>query len=94
MEYVPKVYGFKIYGRKGSKYEMKQEKRELTHYTPEELKKIKARNENKMKREKMWFSRVVATCMYPGNWKARGQGSIGKVELKLNSKSSIVIMSM
>ena len=53
MEYVPKVYGFKIYGRKGSKYEAKQEKRELTHYTPEELKKIKARNENKMKREKI-----------------------------------------
>ena len=27
IEYVPKVYGFKIYGRKGSKYETKPEKR-------------------------------------------------------------------
>jgi casein kinase II subunit beta len=26
-EYVPKVYGFKVYGRKGSKYEEKGEKK-------------------------------------------------------------------
>ncbi len=32
-QYVPKVYGFKIYGRKGSKYEKKDEKKEITYYT-------------------------------------------------------------
>jgi casein kinase II subunit beta len=31
--YVPKVYGFKVYGRKGSKYELKEEKKEITYYT-------------------------------------------------------------
>ena len=45
-QYVPKVYGFKIYGRKGSKYEKKEEKA-ITYYTQEELKKIKARNDPK-----------------------------------------------
>lgn len=44
-QYVPKVYGFKVYGRKGSKYEKKEEKKEITYYTQEELKKIKARND-------------------------------------------------
>lgn len=46
-QYVPKVYGFKIYGRKGSKYEKKEEKKAITYYTQEELKKIKARNDPK-----------------------------------------------
>ena len=50
-EFVPKVYGFKVYGRKGSKYEEKKGKKELTYYTQEELKKLKNRNES-MKEEK------------------------------------------
>jgi casein kinase II subunit beta len=49
-QYVPKVYGFKVYGRKGSKYEPKEEKKEVTYYTQEELKKIKSRNDPKAKR--------------------------------------------
>lgn len=32
-QYVPKVYGFKIYGRKGSKYEKTEDKKEITYYT-------------------------------------------------------------
>ena len=32
-QYIPKVYGFKVYGRKGSKYEKKEEKKEITYYT-------------------------------------------------------------
>jgi casein kinase II subunit beta len=46
---VPKVYGFKIYGRKGSKYEQTQEKKEVSYYTPDQIKNIKTRN-NKDKR--------------------------------------------
>lgn len=51
-QYVPKVYGFKIYGRKGSKYQKKDEKREITYYTQQELKKIKSRNDAREKLEK------------------------------------------
>lgn len=51
-QYVPKVYGFKIYGRKGSKYQKKDEKREITYYTQQELKKIKSRNDAREKIEK------------------------------------------
>ena len=49
--HVPKVYGFKVYGRKGSKYEMKEEKKEITYYTQEELKKIKSRSDPKKREE-------------------------------------------
>ncbi len=50
--YVPKVYGFKVYGRKGSKYQTAEEKKEITYYTQEELKKIKSRNDPKDRRER------------------------------------------
>lgn len=33
--YVPKVYGFKVFGLKGSKYEKKENKKEITYYTQE-----------------------------------------------------------
>ena len=49
--YVPKVYGFKVYGRKGSKFELKEEKKEITYYTQEELKKIKSRSDPKKREE-------------------------------------------
>ena len=49
--YVPKVYGFKVYGKSGSKYEKKDDKRELSYYTTEELKKLKSRNTHKEKKE-------------------------------------------
>jgi casein kinase II subunit beta len=50
--FVPKVYGFKVYGRKGSKYQAVEEKKEITYYTQEELKKIKSRNDPKERRER------------------------------------------
>jgi casein kinase II subunit beta len=50
-KYVPKVYGFKIYARKGSKYEQKEERKEITYYTQEELKKIKSRNDPRRKED-------------------------------------------
>jgi|688.fasta_scaffold109238_2 hypothetical protein len=34
-KYVPKVYGFKVYGRKGSKYEPKEDRKAITYYTQE-----------------------------------------------------------
>ena len=46
-KFVPKVYGFKVYGKKGSKYEEKKEKTEISYYTQEELKKLKSKNEKK-----------------------------------------------
>ena len=41
------MFGFKVYGKKGSKFCEKKQFKEITHYTQEELKKIKNRNENK-----------------------------------------------
>lgn len=46
-QFAPKVYGFKVYGRKGSKYEEKREQKELTYYTQEDLKKLRTVQESK-----------------------------------------------
>lgn len=41
--YIPRIYGFKIYKKKGSKFwEQNKELNEITHYGEEQLKKLKA----------------------------------------------------
>ena len=50
--YIPRIYGFKLYKKKGSKYyESNKALNEITHYGEEQLKKLKAmfngNNENK-----------------------------------------------
>ena len=47
VEFVPRIYGFKVHGQRGSKYERKESKKELTYYTLEEIKRIKNRNQHK-----------------------------------------------
>jgi len=40
--YIPRIYGFKIYKKKGSKYyEPHKNLNEITHYGEEQLKKLK-----------------------------------------------------
>jgi hypothetical protein len=36
-----------VHGQRGSKYEKKESKKELTYYTLEEIKRIKNRNQHK-----------------------------------------------
>jgi len=46
--YVPRIYGFRIYKKKGSRFAEDADKmREVTHYSEELLKKIKGKTENK-----------------------------------------------
>ena len=41
--YIPRIYGFKIYKKKGSKFwEQNSNLSEITHYGEEQLKKLKA----------------------------------------------------
>ena len=40
--FVPKIFGYKIYKKKGSKYEEKSPLNEITHYDEEQLKKMKS----------------------------------------------------
>ena len=41
--YIPRIYGFKIYKKKGSRYwEQNKNMSEITHYGEEQLKKLKA----------------------------------------------------
>ena len=41
--YIPRIYGFKIYKKKGSKFwESNKDLNEITHYGEEQLKKLKA----------------------------------------------------
>jgi len=47
VEFIPRIYGFKVHGQRGSKYEKKEIKKELTYYTLEEIKRIKNRNQHK-----------------------------------------------
>lgn len=44
VEFIPRIYGFRVYGQRGSKYEKSDKKKELTYYTLEEIKRIKQRN--------------------------------------------------
>lgn len=46
-QYVPRIYGFKIFKKKGSKYVENKKSAEVTHYSEEQLKKIKGRMEQK-----------------------------------------------
>jgi hypothetical protein len=47
VDFVPRIYGFRVHGLRGSKYEKKEQKKELTYYTLEEIKRIKHRNEHR-----------------------------------------------
>lgn len=38
---MPKIYGFKIYKKKGSRYHESKKLAEITHYSEEHLRKIK-----------------------------------------------------
>jgi len=44
---VPRIYGFKIFKKKGSKYAEAKKPAEVTHYSEDQLKKIKGRMEQK-----------------------------------------------
>jgi hypothetical protein len=46
-QYVPRIYGFKIFKKKGSKYIETKKPAEVTHYSEDQLKKIKGRMEQK-----------------------------------------------
>lgn len=46
-QYVPRLYGFKIFKKKGSKYCENKKAVEVTHYSEDQLKKIKGRMEQK-----------------------------------------------
>ena len=46
-QYVPRIYGFKIFKKKGSKYVESKKVAEVTHYSEDQLKKIKGRMEQK-----------------------------------------------
>ena len=43
-QFVPKIFGYKIYQKKGSKYEEKKESVEISHYDEDQLKKMKSGN--------------------------------------------------
>lgn len=43
--YVPKVFGFKLYKKKGSRFHEQKKQQEVTHYSEEHLKKIKTKTE-------------------------------------------------
>lgn len=44
---MPRIYGFKIFKKKGSKYIDNKKPLEVTHYSEDQLKKIKGRMEQK-----------------------------------------------
>lgn len=50
--YIPKIYGFKIYKKKGSRYAENKKQSEITHYSEEHLKKIKTKTETKKSERK------------------------------------------
>ena len=33
VEFIPRIYGFRVHGMRGSRYEKKEPKKELTYYT-------------------------------------------------------------
>lgn len=45
--YIPRIYGFKIFKQKGSKYEEHREIAEVSYYSEEHLKKIKGKKDEK-----------------------------------------------
>ncbi|CAD8124451.1 unnamed protein product [Paramecium sonneborni] len=50
--YVPRVFGFRIYKKKGSRYQDTQQKAtEITHYSEEQLKKLRGKNEQQTKED-------------------------------------------
>ncbi|CAD8204278.1 unnamed protein product [Paramecium octaurelia] len=50
--YVPRVFGFRIYKKKGSRYQDTQQKvAEITHYSEEQLKKLRGKNDQQAKED-------------------------------------------
>ena len=42
--YIPRVFGFRVYKKKGSRYdESSKNQHEITHYSEEQLKKLKGK---------------------------------------------------
>ncbi|CAD8094202.1 unnamed protein product [Paramecium primaurelia] len=51
-QYVPRIFGFRVFKKKGSRYQdMQQKPTEITHYSEEQLKKLRGKNEQQSKED-------------------------------------------
>lgn len=47
--YVPRIFGFRVYKKKGSRFQEQQNKpAEITHYSEEQLKKLRGKGDLKV----------------------------------------------